>query len=400
MRKGLCEERCANLHVRLDGEEPESADSLHEPFFCKVSAFLIALVAVLPFAGCDDALAPKAADRRREEMEQKAQMEKEAARAREEKAELVAAIKASVKERKKQLEPRLSEVETRVAAVKTDLDGLGKAIATAMGKKTASGEAPKHETKVLNVLKDETVNAFAIKYLGGDFSAAREMFISDVRNGRAEEARYRKAIEAADSAYESSYAQTKDWNSQTREQRDAEIARLRSEIARLESQRRSARKEVESLTKHRMIGSRRQERERAEKGVVLSGKMGDVESEIAKKRKQLDFLTNPANPVGVEYGAARSERSIRDNADHAHKRRLEDIERTMKPKRLLSDIIAACEAETFGKLQKTMTAKIEADGKEVSEIRDTLTKLGSIETTLPLAEMQDLRNIRKQLLTL
>ena len=67
---------------------------------------------------------------------------------------------------------------------------------------------------------------------------------------------------------------------------------------------------------------------------------------------------------------------------------------------MLSDIIADCEAETFGKLQKTMASIIEADGKEVSEVRDKLAKLGSIEATLPLAEMQDLRNIRKQLLAL
>ena len=362
---------------------------------------LVGFVAML-LTGCDDVLAPYGDNRRQkeEQEEREAQMEKEAARERaeKEKKELASAIKATISEKRKLLEARLSDVVAMRRLLQADSDDLTKAIAAAMNKRGASGEEAKHEVKVLNVLKDEKVNALAAKYLGCDFSAAREKFISDVKNGRAEETRYRKAIADADAAYSSSLASAKEWNDRTREQRDHEMARLRHEIAGLESRLDATRKDISNLTKHKMIGSKRQERERAERGVVLGNKMAEIQDEISKKRRQLDYLTHPNNAVSVEYRTAYSSQSVRNEADRAHRTRLDDIDRIMKPNRTLLEIVSACESETFGRLQDVLASQIAAADKAESEFHEKIDALLSINAALPLATIQDLNVYRKKLL--
>ena len=362
------------------------------------SAILVAQMATL--LGCDDILAPNDSDRRREAKEESERLEREAIRARKEKDELAATIGKAVAEKKKVAESHLAKCEAERTVLRRDLDILSRAIAEAMDKRLKSGEEAKAEVKALNVLKDETVNELAVKYLGGDFAAYREKFILQVREGRAEEARYRKAIEDADSIYSSALSNAKEWNSKTRDQRDSEISRLRREIASLESQRGSVRKDVSNLTKHKMIGNLRQERERREKGFVLQNKLHDIESEIDKKRRQLDFLSNPDNSSATEYRAVSRTQNTSNIADSQHRRRLEDIERTMKPKRSVADIVSECEAETFGKLRGTMLARIAALDADESGSRRKLEALNTIQTSIPLATVQDLNTFRKRLLEL
>lgn len=364
------------------------------------SAILVAQMATLLVLGCDDILAPNDSDRRREAKEESERLEREAIRARKEKDELAATIGKAVAEKKKVAESHLAKCEAERTVLRRDLDILSRAIAEAMDKRLKSGEEAKAEVKALNVLKDETVNELAVKYLGGDFAAYREKFILQVREGRAEEARYRKAIEDADSIYSSALSNAKEWNSKTRDQRDSEISRLRREIASLESQRGSVRKDVSNLTKHKMIGNLRQERERREKGFVLQNKLHDIESEIDKKRRQLDFLSNPDNSSATEYRAVSRTQNTSNIADSQHRRRLEDIERTMKPKRSVADIVSECEAETFGKLRGTMLARIAALDADESGSRRKLEALNTIQTSIPLATVQDLNTFRKRLLEL
>ncbi|MBQ3808764.1 MAG: hypothetical protein II840_12500 [Kiritimatiellae bacterium] len=364
------------------------------------SAILVAQMATLLVLGCDDILAPNDSDRRREAKEESERLEREAIRARKEKDELAATIETAVAGKKKITEERLAECEVERNVLRGDLDSLSKAIAEAMDRRLKSGEEAKAEVKALNVLKDETVNGLAVKYLGGDFAAYREKFILQVREGRAEEARYRKAIEDADSTYSSALSNAKEWNGKARDLRDSEISRLRREIASLESQRGSVRKDVSNLTKHKMIGNLRQERERREKGVVLQNKMEDIESEIRKKRRQLDFLSNPDNSSDTEYRASSRAQSTQSTADSQHRRRLEDIERTMKPKRSVADIVSECESSTFEKLRETMVARIAAVDKDVSECHKKIVALDAIQTSIPLATVQDLNTFRKRLLDL
>ena len=365
-----------------------------------IVAFTIAPIALLMLSGCDDLLAPKDTDRRHDNNEQLERIAREAARAREEKAELASAIMAAVSEKRNVVESRLEECEAERADLQDDLDSLSKAVAAALNKRLNSGAEVKNEVKALNVLKDETVNTLAVKYLGGDFSSYREKFILQVREGRTDEARYRKAIEDADAVHSAALSDAKEWNSKARDQRGSEMARLRREIAGLESQRGSVRKEVSNLTKHKMIGNLRQERERREKGVVLQNKMEDIESEIRKKRRQLDFLSNPDNSSDTEYRASSRAQSAQSTADLQHRRRLEDIERTMKPKRSVADIVSECESSTFEKLRETMVARIAAVDKDVSECRKKIVALDAIQTSIPLATVQDLNNFRKRLIDL
>ena len=191
-------------------------------------------------------------DRRSEEDARNAELERE---------NLAPAMKTVVDERKKAIRDKISERDAQLQVLRIDLDSLIKAIATAMDKRLSSGTEPKHETKVLNVLKDETVNALAVKHLGSDFSILREKFIADVKIGRTEEARYRKAIADADANCSESLAKSKEWDSKNRAQQEAEIARLRSEISRLEVSRSKVRKEMSSLSRYGL--ETRQRRTRA-----------------------------------------------------------------------------------------------------------------------------------------
>ena len=365
-----------------------------------LSAFLIASMAMLMLSGCDDLLAPKAADAQREEKEQMERMERECARAKQEKEKLASAIRTAAAEKKKAAEVRMAEYATEKTDLQTDLDSLSKAVTEAMSKRSDSGEEAKNEVKALNVLKDETVNALAVKYLGGNFSSYCEKFIRQVREGRADDARYRKAIEDADAIHSSAISDVKDWYDKTRDQRDSEIARLRREITSLESQRRSVRKDVANLTKHKMIGSLRQERERRERGFVLQHKMDDLDSEITKKRMQVDHLTHPDNSSATEYRAGDRAQIIRRQADYEHRRRLIDIERTMKPKRSVADIVSECEISTFGKLRETMAARIAKVEDDESACRKKIAALDSIQTSIPLATVQELNTFRKRLIDL
>ena len=272
------------------------------------------------------------------------------------------------------------------------------AVAAAMAKKTPSGEETKREVKILNVLKDEKINTLAIKYLGSDFSVARERYMSYVRDCFANEARYRKALADADAEHSDMVKLAKGWEDVTQAEREKEVSRLKSEIWGLEQRRNKIRKESENLTKNKMLGSPRQERERAEKGSVLREKMNDIQSEIVKKRSQLDSLTYPDRAVCVAQREASRSLSIRSNASIEHRRRLDDIERTMKPKRSLQDIVSDCEAETVGRLHETLAAKIAQSDKEMSDLRDKRDKISEMEVSLPLATIQDLNNFRKMLL--
>ena len=114
----------------------------------------------------------------------------------------------------------------------------------------------------------------------------------------------------------------------------------------------------------------------------------------------MDFLSNPDNSSATEYRAVSRTQNTSNIADSQHRRRLEDIERTMKPKRSVADIVSECEAETFGKLRGTMLARIAALDADESGSRRKLEALNTIQTSIPLATVQDLNTFRKRLLEL
>ena len=91
---------------------------------------------------------------------------------------------------------------------------------------------------------------------------------------------------------------------------------------------------------------------------------------------------------------------IRRHADEEHRMRLIDIERTMKPKRSVADIVSECEISTFGKLRETMAARIAKVEDDESACRKKIAALDSIQTSIPLATVQELNTFRKRLIDL
>jgi hypothetical protein len=314
--------------------------------------------------------------------------------------DLAASVKAVCADKRRRFEEFVKNKRQELAPVCADLEALSKQVAAAMEKKSASGKDVQYENKLLEAMKDKTVNELAVKYLGGDFSSVREDFIKQVRDTSSAEERYRKALAEADAAHSAVAVAQKKLEGQTRDQQKAEISRLKKEISALEKRWAAVRKDINNLTKHSMIGDARAEQERREKGMVLENRLNDIQDEIVKKREQLDYLTAPGNAVAIEQRAMDKTQQLRRDADLNHYRRIDDIERRMKPKRFLADVLPEYESKTIGKLRATIVAKKDALEAEIAKCDGKIREIESIETSLPLAEARELQEFRKKLLGL
>jgi hypothetical protein len=314
--------------------------------------------------------------------------------------DLAASVKAVCADKRRRFEEFVKSKRQELAPVCADLESLSKQVAAAMEKKSASGKDVQYEHKLLEAMKDKTVNELAVKYLGGDFSSVREDFIKQVRDTSSAEERYRKALAEADAAHSDVAVARKKLEGQTRDQQKAEISRLRKEISDLEKRWAAVHKDVNNLTKHSMVGDARAKQERRDRQEVLDNRLRDIQDEILRKRKQVDVLTSPGNAVAIEQRAMKETQWLQRSADNNHEMRLMDIERRMKPKRFLSDVLPEFESKTIGKLRAAIVAKKDALEAEIAKCDGKIREIESIETSLPLAEARELQEFRKKLLGL
>lgn len=357
-----------------------------------IRSFVILMLMGVALTGCDDLLGEKADDRRRE-----AQEHQEAEKQEEARAEFAASLGKVAYMKRVEFEKTVKSLPRQVEVLQTDMKRYTEAVSKAMAETNSENKPEKFEIKILHAMRDPDVAALAVKYLGSDFTAKSAEFIERVRMARSEETRYRKALADVDSAYEKAVNETQSWTQSTRDQRENEIKRLKSDISRLERKRSEARREAERLSKHSLIGNRRQEGEKREKGIVIEQKLNDYEREIDKKRRQIDLLTHPDQISATESVAVRRSQNVISHAGYIRESQLRDIEKTMKPKKFPADIAAECEAETLCLLQETIQTKLLTEQRELEAKKGHIQAIRDIEPKIATATHNELLKFQDEL---
>jgi len=360
-----------------------------------ICGLLLPVLAAVAFQGCNDPLGEKADERRREQKMLDERKEEERQR-----ETLASAMGTAVHEKRKLIEASIGDRESEVAILRADLDAFARAVTEAMDVKSDSAQTPKYGLKVFNAMKSDVVDALAVKYLGTGFSVVREEFLSSLKDVRADELRYRKALEAADDDHAQSAIKSRDWIDAEQGQRDKEIARLKKEIASLESQWNAARTEVRNLTRHSLVGSARHERERVDKIEAVESRASDIQQEIYRKRRQLDSLTSPDRMVDSVNHAATRAQGAQWMSHKLHESRLYNIRREMKPSKTVLDVVGEYEAKTLGRLRTVISSRLDAAEKALAVDKEKNTALRNIELSIPISKLSELQRLREKLIAL
>ena len=372
------------------------------------SMIALASSAIL-FAGCDiDPMGDKREERKRA-TEERAQEE----RARQELESQRAAMTKYATGKRQMFQSRLSEIQQTEKSLRSDLTTLTTIIDNTMTDKDANGKDRKYETKVLRILKNAEVNALASKYLASDFSGIVATYVERVREAREAEAKYAAAVRDVDEIYNANIEETKKWAKMTHQQRENEINRLRKEIADLESQRERARNEykdisnrsaIKDLSRHNASGRNRASAmgateimQRSETKDILDGKLRDIEYQLDVKRNQIDYLMSPDSQNKLVNRTAVATQTRQTDAINTRRNAMLDIDRRLKPKKSVTDVIAEFEADTIGKLRKTISDKIAALDGEVSSLKEKIALADEIILAIPLYDQGEIKRQRQKL---
>ena len=361
----------------------------------KMAHILFIVALLIGAAGCNDPLGFDSDERNREREANEARAQEQR-----ERESLALSLKSLASEKKAECASLLERHESKLAELNADSTLMTTEIKTSMTLKSPSGREFNYESKILKVLDNEGINKLALKYLGSDFSLAREDFMERVRRARQDEERYLKAIGDADAVHSNSTKDVEKWIDMSREKQEREIERLKMEIAKLESKWSKARDDIKRLSGRTPIGGRRMGLDRVDNQIVLKNRMVDIEREINKKRKQLDQLIDPDKGVRLEDDVINRTQRVQSKADINHRLRLYDIERSLKPKKTLADVVCECESNTIGKLKAELAKRIETAEANIAMYKGKLTEITHMEQTMPFANLRDLQGIRDTLLRL
>lgn len=355
---------------------------------------LTAACVVCFLSGCDFDLLGEKGEERKREAEERAQEAKT-------QRDLEAQRDAMTKFANGKLQffrARLSEVSEEKSVLRADLDKFTKVVSDAMSECDAQGKERNYESKILRILKNPEVNALAAKHLASDFSSVVATYIERVREARAADAKYTTAVESTEAIYNAGVEETKKWSEMSQRQREGEMARLQKEIKELEKNRdRILIKEGKNITRHSMVGGRRQNAERFETAIVVKRRILDIENQIKIKRGQIDYLTSPDVMNTQADRALSAAQSRQREAVDARSRALLNIDRQLKPKKSLVETVAEFEESTIGKLRKTLSDKIVVLEKEEKSLKEKVAMADEILLAIPLYDLGELRRQRQRL---
>ena len=292
---------------------------------------------------------------------------------------------------------RYKAAEQDLKGFRKDSARLTEIVSEVMAEKDSKGKDLKYEEKVLHILKHTDVNAFALKYLGSDFAGITDEFAERVRETREAEEKYAAAVKTVEDAYSDSMQRAGTWAKMTAQQRDAEFARLNREIKRLEVKRDKEQKEYKTISKLLVKGDMHAEQEREAQRRVVMQRLSDTESEIAKRRHQIDFLRNPEQVSLVEARLVSQAQRNQSEAVSQRRYAMYDIDKRLKPKKSLADVISEFEAKTIGKLRTVLSDKIAAGEKEAKTLKDKLAKAEEFLLAVPVSDLQELKQRKAKL---
>lgn len=294
-----------------------------------------------------------------------------------EKKDAVLALRAYIEGKCKLIEEERGKFELAAKAVQADAERFEKSVSDVLSG-AALANRP-YEEKLGELLKDKTVNELAQKYLMTGFAAQREAYVSRLRQVRDDEAQYREAIAKCESAFDLKFSSSTNWTGSTKRQRETEIARLQREIEVLEKRQTSMRKALG--------GSVFQERER-------NAKLAENDTEIARKRKQIDTLRDPNATWAGESRAATARQAVHFQAYNVKKVELESIDRRLKPKETALDVAKATEAQTVSVLRTAITAQRDRIAKSLQASERKMGLAKSFQLEVGVDEGEELRKLR------
>ncbi len=344
-------------------------------------------------SGCDLDLMGEKKEQARLEAERRA----EEARQQKETESQRSAMTQYANGKRKLFADRLMALEKESSTYKADASRLAEIVSAALEEKDSKGRDKKYESKLLGMLRNDEVNKLAVKYLASDFKSITAEYIARVRDTMKAESAYQKAVAEVDANYQSDMKQTQKWAEMTKEQRNEEIKRLRKEISDLESRRVVVRKEYDGLTRGKMIGSRRQELERYDTKRVVLMKVDELDRQIDRKRHQLDFLTSPDAQRGMSSRAMAGSQSSQSRANSIRQSAMTDIDRRLKPKKSVTDVVAEYDDQTVGKLRQTISDKVSTQKSEADALADKISAVDEMLLAIPVSNMSDLTNIKRKL---
>lgn len=288
-------------------------------------------------------------------------------------------------------------VERDVADCRKDSARLTEIVSKIMSEKDSKGKDLAYDEKILQILRHTDVNAFAMKYLGSDFAGMPDEMAERIQDTREAEEKYAAAVKAVDSAYSESMQRAGTWAKMTAQQRDAEFARLNKEIKRLEAKRDKEQKEYKTISKLLIKGDEHTEREREAQSRVIMRRLHDTESEIRKRRYQIDYLRNPQQISQVEANMVSQAQRRQNEANNLRQQAMYDIDRRLKPKKSLVDVATEFETKTVGRLRKTLADKIAEGEKESKTLKEKLSKAEEFLLAIPVTDLQELKQRKAKL---
>jgi len=316
-----------------------------------------------------------------------------------EKKELIefrAAMDKFLSERLKIAEEKRGAAASKVAELRKDIETLASESARVMSEKTKNQEETSREVGLLRLMMSKEVNTLANKYLARDFSRDVAAFKEAVRFSRGNEKRYHDALKKSDELYFYSVAESEKWAKATASQREAEIVRITQELRELEAQRKNLLHEGSHLSRASLKGGSQLSRERAERAETLERKLADADDEIDKKRKQIDYLRHPDFNQRFDRRTVEESQNIQRNANRNRELHLRDIERHLRPKKMVSEVVTDYEGRTIDALQKTMAAQLKTQETIASEMSEVIDSMREAKSMIPVADLYELKSIRKK----
>lgn len=235
---------------------------------------------------------------------------------------------------------RLKIIESDIALAEKDLAEVVEdrkrlsARVSELSEKVFSDKTAKRENALLALLRDESLNSLASRYLGGDFSLIRNEFISKVREAHDRQKRKEAALAANKAAYEAEIAGQAGKEAMMEKELDANLKKLQVRLADRERRLRYLRKDITSSAQAKS------KREREIRG---------TESEIRECRYQISRLQSRSGN-GSSSSVRRQALARLDSAN-------KEVEGKYKGGVSAYEVAEECENSTLRKLEAELAAR-------------------------------------------
>ena len=108
-------------------------------------------------------------------------------------------------------------------------------------------------------------------------------------------------------------------------------------------------------------------------------------------------MRSPAVTSKLEADATSRAQAEQYKATSDRRSAMDDIDRRLKPKKSLVDIVSEVEADTVGRVRAAITGKIAECEKTVKEITEKLTAVEEFLLVVPVDDIQDLNRRKAKL---